>query len=94
MPYKSFLPKLRKQLICQQSFAAAFNPGHKWRRLEKPLHCLLKASILSYFIIIIIIIIIITIIIIIKQVLQVIPVKVNYNYFTVHKASSLNLKII
>ena len=26
--------------------------------------------------------------------LQVIPVKVNYNYFTLYKASSLNLKII
>ena len=64
------------------------------RRLEKPLHCLLKASILSYFITIIIIIVItIIIIIIIKQVLQVIPVKVNY-YFTVYKASSLNIKII
>ena len=27
-------------------------------------------------------------------ILKVIPVKVNYNYFTLHKASSLNLKII
>ena len=26
--------------------------------------------------------------------LQVIPLKVNYNYFTLYKASSLNLKII
>ena len=41
--FKSFLPKLRKQ------FAAAFNPGRKWRRLEKPLHCLLRASVLLLF---------------------------------------------
>ena len=29
-----------------------------------------------------------------SSLLQVIPVKVNYNYFTLYKASSLNLKII
>ena len=31
---------------------------------------------------------------IVKLILQVIPVKVNYNYFTLYKASSLNLNII
>ena len=85
MSFKSFLPKLRKQfarkVLRLRSILDISGDGHK----EKPLHCLLKASILSYFITIIIIIIVI------KQVLQVIPVKVNYNYFTVHKASSLNL---
>ena len=34
------------------------------------------------------------ILLLLSLLLQVIPVKVNYNYFTLYEASSLNLKII
>ena len=45
-------------------------------------------------IIIITIIILLLLLLLLLSLLQVIPVKVNYNYFTLYKASSLNLKII